>query len=178
MTRPIFGLYVLLLVLVLPPMARADGQADRCLHPDGWYFACGEIALYVEPAANVNAIVEACEPTPQDIDFLGSDAANGTLIYRLAVPVGSELQLVDCYNAQAGTDSAELIGFGQLSPDTAMIGGRTSVPVGLVVLLLSASALGVGVLATRSGASGPATKPMTTRTRQPWREADQDSGDA
>ena len=149
MTRRFFGLWVLLLVLVLPPTARAVGQPDRCLHPDGWYFACGEIALYVEAAADVNAIVEACQPPPQRISYVGSDAANGTLIYALTVPVGSELQLIDCYNAQTGTDSAELVGFGEVSPDTAMANDERFLPLGVVLLLLGSLvgfvALGAGL---------------------------------
>lgn len=110
----------LLLVLGLPQTAGGQEPGGRCRHPDGWDFACGYVALYVEPAADAQSIVAACDPQPGEMTYVGSDAANGTLIYRLSVPVGSELQLAQCYETQPGTDSAELFGFGEVSPDTAM----------------------------------------------------------
>ncbi|HEX2766553.1 MAG TPA: hypothetical protein VHR55_07970 [Candidatus Limnocylindria bacterium] len=126
------------------PAVEGQEALVECTAPDGQLFVCGQLALYLEPSADVDVVLDACDPPPLSVTASGSDAATGTLIYHLEVPMGSELDLRECYEAQIGTEAAELYGVGELTPNTAVPPPSSWVAVGLLLLC------GAALLAWRS----------------------------
>jgi hypothetical protein len=140
---------VVMLALGATLLAPADASAtERCSEPSvPGDFVCGALILVVDRGTAVDDVVAACEPRARSVTAAGSDAAAGTPIYRLAVETGSETRLQDCYLAQRGVLAAELVGFGELTPDTSTAVDDSRLPE--IGLTLSALAAAVAVRAVR-----------------------------
>jgi len=62
---------------------------------------------------DIQPVLKACPPVGAVIEARDGD-------YRIAVQVGSEIALRDCYGAQPGVGHADLGYFGAVEPDSAM----------------------------------------------------------
>ena len=85
--------------------------------------------MYLQPAGvDIEEVVGSCSPGPQSVhgpivaDDRPTSPYSGHRVYLLEVPVGSEIDLRDCYRLRPGVSHADVGGQGEvIGPNTAVL---------------------------------------------------------
>ena len=88
-------------------------HGEVCSGPGEPSFICGEVRVQMHVGVDIQPVLAACQPLGEVLEVSGLD-------YLIAVRVGSEIALRDCYALQPGVGHADLPGFGSVTPDGAM----------------------------------------------------------
>jgi hypothetical protein len=93
-----------LTLLVAAPVAATDDpqRGDVCSGLNEPSFICGYVIVTVRVDAEVDDVIGACPPLGAVRDVVQRD-------FLIAVPVGSEIDLRDCYATQPGVGQANLL---------------------------------------------------------------------
>ena len=132
-----FAILAVIGISAVGPAPAAGGAA--CSAPGEPSFTCGFVVVTVQVGSEVETVLAARQPVGTVSEVSGRD-------FLIAVPVGSEIALRDCYGAVPGVSQANLLYAGGLTPDSAMRTSSSSEWAAVGVALLSVAILIVASL--------------------------------
>ena len=141
----LFAIVVAIGISAVAPVQAADGTG--CSGPGEPSFTCGFVVVTVQVGNDVETVLAACQPVGTVSEVSGRD-------FLIAVPVGSEIALRDCYGAVTGVSQANLLYVGGLTPDSA-----TRTPSGFGWAAIAAALPGIAILVVVSLSMAPSRKP-------------------